>query len=179
MSARKGCTVYWVGADDWIPGDLDQPWTFLTRWVWMSTTKVVDHRYRWPLVELDDARDGEEIQRFGMEHNPRFEGDAGQGRTRMWFGVRDEQSRLIGCGGVHSTNAGLGNLGGLVVHEQMRGQQIGTDLLVALTRWSIEMDKISTLSAFADNERAIKLYESMGYRLEHRFRFWELIPRRG
>lgn len=146
-------------------------------WVWMSATAIRDeHPADWRLVELDDGADADEINAFGFSHNPRFEGQAGSGITRLWLGARDDAGALLGVGALHSTGAGFGHLAGLVVDERLRGRGLGRALLVALSRAAIAVDGLSTLSAYADNAAAIRLYEGVGYRLDHRFRSRRFAP---
>lgn len=175
-----GGDLGWASFTASIPAALKGDWSYHDQWVWLGTKALArEPEPRWAIVELDDTDDADEINEFGMRHNPRFEGDPGKGITDIWLGVREpETGRLLGIGGVHRTANGHGNLGGYVVDEACRGTGIGTDLLVALTRHMLAATGLATISAFANNEHAIAIYRSFGYILEHRFQAWGRIPRR-
>lgn len=58
----------------------------------------------------------------------------------------------------------------VMVSAEARGQGIGRALVEAAVQWACdhtELQKIG-LAVFADNERAVKLYESLGFREEGR-----------
>lgn len=178
LAAERGERLAWFATTDGITLPLAPPWQDGARWVWMSATEVAEPDERWTLVELDDDLDAAQINAFALPINPRFEGDPGQGRNRYWLGARDARGALIGCGTVHESDAGFGHLAGLVVAPQHRGQGLGRALVIGLSRRVLASDGLSTLSAYADNQRAIDVYRSVGYRLDHVFHSSFTEPRR-
>ncbi|MGB3954960.1 MAG: GNAT family N-acetyltransferase [Brooklawnia sp.] len=178
LASEGGWRLAWFTCEDGIELPLAEPWQAGGNWVWMSTTQLADDDAQWPLVELDDDADAEELRAFALPINPLWEGDPGQGRNRYWLGARDETGRLIGCGTVHDTATGVGHLAGLVVDPAVRGRGLGRAITRALSVRVLASDGITTLSAYADNDTAIAVYRRVGYRLDHRFRSRFLEPRR-
>ncbi len=179
LAQDEGRRLAWIVTEGGIELPLGEPWQFGAHWVWMSATTVSSQpENSWSLIELDDDSDAEEIAAFAVPINPLFEGDPGQGRTRLWLGARDTSGALIACGAVHETPAGVGHLAGLVVAPQYRRKGLGRAIVLGLSRAVLASDGVVTLSAYADNEAAIRLYLGLGYRLDHAFvsRFRE--PRR-
>lgn len=85
--------------------------------------------------------------------------------------VAEENGRVVGCVGLHI--AGMprvrhaGSLG-IMVHTEYQGRGIGMALMKAMLdladNWL--MLKRVELSVFVDNERAVKLYEKLGFVIE-------------
>lgn len=178
LAAERGCRLSWFTTPDGIELPLAVHWRRGAPWVWMSTTELKPDEGEWRLVELDDAADAEELRAFALPINPLWEGDPGQGLNRYWLGARDDAGRLIGCGTVHETMAGVGHLAGLVVDPAARGQGLGRAITWALSARVLASDGIATLTAYADNTAAIAVYHSVGYQTDHRFRSRFLKPRR-
>lgn len=175
---RHGWRPTWFATHDGIELPLPAPWQDGARWVWMSATQIAPADRRWHLIELDDDADAAELRAFALPLNPLWEGDPGEQKNRLWLGTRDASGKLIGCGAVHPTPAGVGHLAGLVVDPSYRRQGLGRALVIGLSRAVLAADGISTLSAYAENRNAIGLYQSVGYRLDHRFHSRFREPRR-
>lgn len=178
MAAGNGWRLIGITTHEGIELPPGSRWQLGGHWVWMSATQVVADDGRWQLVELDDQADADEINTFALAANPLFEGDPGQGRNRFWLGARDATGALIGCGTVHDTPAGVGHLAGVVVDPARRRQGLGRALVIGLSRAVLATDGVTTLSAYAQNKGAIRLYEQVGYRLDHRFHSRFNEPRR-
>lgn len=132
-------------------------------WHWMWTTQVpapspAEDR----LIALDDRRDAAEIVALNEVGNPTAESEPGSGLTLHWLGARDG-GRLVAAGAVHTTSAGTPHLTGIVVDPRTRGTGLGIALISALTRWGVQRHGVSTLGVYADNARAIGIYERLGY----------------
>ncbi len=85
--------------------------------------------------------------------------------------VAEQDGRVVACAGLHvSSRARLRHVGGLgiMVHAEHQGQGIGTALMKALLdladNWL--MLKRVELCVFVSNERAVKLYERLGFVIE-------------
>ncbi|MDI9628396.1 MAG: GNAT family N-acetyltransferase [Acidobacteriota bacterium] len=178
LAAEHGCRLNWFAVTDGVELPLAGHWQRGGQWVWMSTTQLIPDKGEWSLVELDDMADAAELRDFALPINPLWEGDPGLGRNRFWLAARDTTGKLIGCGTVHDTDAGVGHLAGLVVDPRVRGRGLGRALTYALSSRVLASDGITTLTAYADNTTAIGVYQRVGYRLDHRFRSWFLAPRR-
>ncbi len=178
LAAERGHRLTWLTTPDGAELPLAARWQRGGHWVWMSTTELTPDMGGWLLVELDDMADEAELRGFALPINPLWEGDPGLGRNRFWLGARDATGKLIGCGTVHDTYAGVGHLAGLVVDPAVRGQGLGRAITHALSRRVLASDGISTLTAYAQNTTAISVYRRVGYRLDHRFRSRFLEPRR-
>ncbi len=94
--------------------------------------------------------------------------------------VAEHEGRLLGSAGLHPVGPSLRRrhaavLGISVAHES-QGQGVGRALLQALCdyadRWG-QLLRIE-LTVFADNERAIRLYQSLGFEHEGRHRAYAL-----
>ncbi|MGI5950685.1 MAG: GNAT family N-acetyltransferase [Brooklawnia sp.] len=178
LATANGFRVTWITAPDTIELALDERWQLGGHWVWMSAREVSPDDTGWPLVELDDHADAEELRAFALPINPIWEGDPGIGKNRYWLGARNGAGRLIGCGTVYETPAGIGHLAGLVVDPAHRNQGLGRALVIALSQRVLADDGATTLSAYAGNSSAISVYRRVGYQLNHRFRSRFLEPRR-
>lgn len=181
LVAERDGELGWIsysGAIDW---QLRDPWWEGEppdgAWVWMSTTELASNPTHPGLVELDDAADAAELEAFGRLHNPLFEGYPGSGRNLFWYGIRDDDGKLIACGTAHRTLAGTGHLSGIVVDAARRREGLGSVIVAALSRRLIERYGIAILSAYATNHGAIALYEQMGYAIGHRFALRSRISR--
>lgn len=155
---------------DFQPGE---PWERHGGWIWYSTCELAEEIAReWDLIELDDVADAAEINAFGLRENPQFQGQAGRGLNRCWLGARDDIGELIGCGVIHQPGHVYGDLGGLVVRRDYRGRGLGRDLLVEMTRRVLDFQPVVTLSAWAESQAALRLYDQIGFIREHEFVLW-------
>lgn len=137
-------------------------------WDWMWTTtppppQVGEDR----VVELDDARDAEELLTFSRRHNPRVWTEIGTGRVQRWVGIRDTDGALVAVGGAETETSGIPHLAGIVTDTALRGQGLGTAVSTHLTRWALAGHGVSTLGMFSDNAAARRVYDRMGYRTAH------------
>lgn len=65
------------------------------------------------------------------------------------------------------TERDLGHIADFVVGEEYEGQGIARRLLAAAEQWALEKGyRWLRLSVFEDNERAVRVYEHMGFRTE-------------
>lgn len=178
LMEERGWRLCWFITHDGIEVPLAAPWQRGATWVWMSTTQPAPDDTGWQLIELDDHADADELRAFALPINPIWEGDPGLGRNRFWLGARDDAGALIACGTAHESSAGIGHLAGLVVDPAYRGQGLGRALVLGLSQRVLASDGITTLSAYGDNDSAIRVYLRSGYQLNHRFRSRFTEPRR-
>ena len=83
------------------------------------------------------------------------------------FILEDDDGRVVGCLGLHPTNArGVVTLGMSIVADA-RGRGGGRELMDAAMAWlrASEMHKVE-LEVWPDNARAIGLYERYGFEVE-------------
>lgn len=129
------------------------------------------------LLDLDDSADAAEIGALGRRENPRFEGWPGQGVATRWVGVRTAsevgKGSLLACGAVHRRPSGAGHLGGILVAASRRGQGLGRAVTAELTARVVADDGVCTLSLYADNAPARRLYASLSYEIAAR---WLTLP---
>lgn len=138
-------------------------------WDWMWTEQMPPrHPAEADLIELDDRRDLAELLRLNEIGNPSAESEPGTGKTRLWLGARDG-GRLIAAAALHRSRTDHPILTGIVVDPEYRGRGLGRAMTAALTRVAVQADGVATLGMYADNANARALYESLGYRVAHRF----------
>ncbi|WP_109473224.1 GNAT family N-acetyltransferase [Ornithinimicrobium cavernae] len=130
------------------------------------------------VVELDDTADAVRLQEFGRRHNPDFEGFPGRGFSMLWRAVVDQHDELVGIGALHELDTGIPHLSGLVVAPAHRGRGLGRLLTSDLTRQAMDLAGVCTLGVYTDNQAAIALYHSLGYRTHHSFHTRD-VARRG
>lgn len=108
--------------------------------------------------------------------------DAGEQRTlRRFFGgnpagaclwVAEDQGAVVGMAYAeratdYFTQESHGHLGIIAVAEQAEGRGIGRALLAAVEQWSRDAGfRFLSLNVFADNTRAIEVYEKAAYRAD-------------
>ncbi|MFC7624227.1 GNAT family N-acetyltransferase [Microlunatus sp. GCM10028923] len=112
------------------------------------------------------------------EHNPGSDGIPGRLPGQVWLGLRDRTGSLIACGVVEDNVAGYPLLSGITVDPAYRGRGLGRAITAALTRFAVRRQGVCTLGAYAANSVAIKLYESLGFRIGRRWRSRRLIGAR-
>lgn len=87
-----------------------------------------------------------------------------------WVGVPDGLGGLFACAADTSTAASVGHLKSIAVHPAARGQGLGKAVTAALTRSLFARGcDVVTLGMYATNVRGRALYDSLGFRDEHRF----------
>lgn len=181
LARERGITVEWFST---VPGrELAMPpgltETGNGRWAFMWTETVPEtrsrSRSRATFDELDDRRHAVTIESFGRANSDDFEGFPGHGFATLWLSLSDGQD-LAAVGGLHELGSGAPHLAGVVVRRDVRRSGFGSAITVELTRRAIEHAGVSTLSVYSDNVDAIRLYERLGYRLEHHFHTRSVQP---
>lgn len=170
LAADQGISIEWFstapGRQLAMPAGLTE--TGNGRWAFMWTETVPETTTPATFVELDDRRHAATIESFGRANSDDFEGFPGRGFATLWLSTRDEQD-LAAVGGLHELGSGAPHLAGIAVRRDVRRAGIGTAITVELTRRAIAQGGVSTLAVNSDNTGAIRLYERLGYRLEHHF----------
>ncbi|MFN8098105.1 MAG: GNAT family N-acetyltransferase [Dermatophilaceae bacterium] len=132
-------------------------------WEWMVTTDPP------PTMPAEDRlvrfaeRDRADLDAFLARHNPRTDGRPFARAGQVWLGARDDDGRILACGGAEPTDAGVGELVGITVHSDARGRGWGAAVTAALTREAVDRDGICCLGMYADNARARGVYHRLGY----------------
>ncbi|MGE5623698.1 MAG: GNAT family N-acetyltransferase [Methanocella sp.] len=95
--------------------------------------------------------------------------------------VVEVAGRVVGIGGLHVQTGKRRHLGtvGISIHDDFQGQGLGRALMTALLDLAdnyLGLRRVQ-LDTWADNARAIHLYESLGFEVEGRQR--EAVYRRG
>jgi ribosomal protein S18 acetylase RimI-like enzyme len=116
------------------------------------------------------------------EASPRASALPGHPGVRRWWGVPDGRAasggRLLACVADTSAATGVGHLSSITVHPSVRGRGLGKAVTAALTRRLFEEGcDVVTLGTYADNTRARGLYDTLGFRDEHRFTSGPLVQR--
>ena len=181
LAAQRGISVEWFstapGRELAMPAGLAQ--TGEGRWAFMWTDTVSEQSTppitKATFSELDDRRHAAVIESFGRANSEDFEGFPGHGFATLWLSTSDDHD-LAAVGGLHELGSGAPHLAGVVVRRDVRRTGIGAAITVELTRRAIEQSGVSTLSVYSDNDDAIRLYERLGYRLEHHFHTRAVVP---
>jgi RimJ/RimL family protein N-acetyltransferase len=111
-------------------------------------------------VELLPREAAPEIDKLLDETLPDSSTRPGDEQVRAWYGIR-EQGRLIAVAADRSRN--LGFLAGIAVAPDRQGRGLGAAVTVALTRRLFREYATVSLAVMSDNERAIALYERLGF----------------
>lgn len=147
-------------------------------WLWTDAPpprQPAEHR----VVGLDDADDAADLIRLNAEHSPTAESEPGSGRTEVWLGIRDRAGSIIAAGAIHRTAAGAPHLCGIVVDAAHRGQGLGAAITAALTRRALSLSgdtSVATLSVYAGNTGARRMYQQLGYHTAQAFRSRLMTP---
>jgi ribosomal protein S18 acetylase RimI-like enzyme len=81
-----------------------------------------------------------------------------------FFGVK-EDGRLVAMAGERMKPEGFTEVSGICVHPDCQGRGLGRLLSVFMTHRVLERGETPCLHAFASNDKAIGLYESIGFEL--------------
>lgn len=147
----------------------------LPGWNWMSTTRIPEAPDGALVERLDLRADLPAIHDCLADANPTTESDPAGPDEAGWWGVRDGD-RLVGVIGAGlrggASDEGFSwHLHGLGVRPEARTRGLGTALTAAATAAGVAAgaDWVS-LGVWAANAPAIRIYERLGYRTDHRNR---------
>jgi len=87
-----------------------------------------------------------------------------------YLGVRQD-GRLVAMAGQRLNPAGWREISAVCTDAEFRGQGLGTRLVLAVAADIVERGERPMLHAAGSNVNAIRLYESLGFRLRRRTRF--------
>lgn len=91
----------------------------------------------------------------------------GDARVRRWAGVR-ENGRLLACLADTTATRGVGHLSAIAVHTEARGRGLGPSITAwAMRRMREEGDDVVTLGVYADNPVALRMYDRLGFTVDH------------
>ena len=151
-------------------------------WDWMSTSTAPPAGHPGLVEPLDLATEVPAIRDCLAEANPTTESDPAGPHEAGWWGVRDGD-RLVGVigaglrGGADDDGASW-HLHGLGVRPEARKRGLGTALTAAATAAGLAggADWVS-LGVWAPNAAAIRIYERLGFRTDHRNRSYRPLDR--
>ena len=88
-------------------------------------------------------------------------------RYGPFFGVRDS-GRLLAMGGQRMLMPGMAEVSGVATWQDCRGRGLARTLIGHVMRAMVERGEQPFLHSYADNEGAIALYESLGFRIRRK-----------
>ncbi|MBC9733747.1 GNAT family N-acetyltransferase [Nocardioides marmotae] len=133
------------------------------RWHWMRATEPAPP----PTVPLEQVTDAAAIDAVLDVAQPDTFGRPGTPGIEGWLGVR-VAGRLVGVGAVRRDPDGSGHLRAVSVLPGETGRGLGLALSAGLTRWAMDRPPhVATLGVYTDNAPALRIYERLGYRVEH------------
>lgn len=114
-----------------------------------------------PRIELLTQADAAEMLELATETKP---GPFTLGAQRLgdFYGIRVD-GRIIAMAGERMKQEGFAELSGVCVHPDLRGQGLGRMLSIFVTHRIRARGETPYLHAWASNEPAIALYESIGF----------------
>ncbi|MDN4162457.1 GNAT family N-acetyltransferase [Nocardioides abyssi] len=146
-------------------GALPAAWAHQVRghWHWMRSTVSAPP----PAVPLEEVADHGAIDAVLDVAQPDTFGRPGSPGIEGWLGVREE-GRLVGVGAVRRDPDGSGHLRAVSVLPGATGRGLGLALSQGLTRRAMDRaPHVATLGVYTDNGPALRIYERLGYRVEH------------
>lgn len=155
----------------------------LPAWVGMDGT---DWDFRWldapppvqPGEELVEPLDDDmAVKALLAASSPTASAQPGDVAVRRWVGIRDG-SELIACAADTTGESGVGHLSSIAVHPAARGRGLAKAVTAGLTRQLFDDGcDLVTLGMYATNTAGRALYDSLGYRDEHRMTSGPLLVR--
>ena len=105
------------------------------------------------------------------EHYPDNFFEPYQLETGFYFGIRDDDGRILSLGGVHvlSEDYDVAVIGNLVTHSEYRGRGLATQVTARLVEELFERVSLLALNVGRDNEPAVRLYENFGFQSNNVF----------
>ncbi|WP_344104897.1 GNAT family N-acetyltransferase [Myceligenerans crystallogenes] len=126
------------------------------------------------VVRLDPERDGRVIAELLAAANPVTEHAPGR-PDHTWYGVRSAEGSLAAVGALTvrgRPGERFGHLGGIGTRPGLRGHGLGTALTARMTADGISRHGLVTLGLYADNDRARRIYERLGFRVFQEVETW-------
>ena len=156
------CLPAWVGLDG-------TDWDFR----WLDAAPAVQ-----PGEELVEPVDDDvAVKALLTASSPTASAHPGDAAVRRWVGIRDGDE-LIACAADTSGSSGVGHLSSIAVHPDWRGRGLAKAVTAALTRQLFaDGCDLVTLGMYAVNTVGRAVYDSLGYRDEHRFTSGPLLVR--
>lgn len=150
------------------------------QWHWMTTSNRVPAGARWRVETLDGVRDAVEIDELMDAASSGSFARPGQPGVEVWMGIREmarHASRLLAAGALQRMHDRTLHVRGVSVLPETRGAGAGRALSAALTNYALAHGSaVATLGVYTDNDVAVRMYESMGYRIVHTFRSGDVAP---
>ena len=83
----------------------------------------------------------------------------------QFWGVKDADGRLLAMAGERLRLPGMSEVSGVCTHPDTRGQGLGSLLSHHVASEIVRRGEVPFLHAYANNARAIRLYERLGFAL--------------
>jgi ribosomal protein S18 acetylase RimI-like enzyme len=91
----------------------------------------------------------------------------GDAKVRRWAGIR-EDGRLLACLADTTAVGGVGHISAIAVHTEARGRALGASITAwAARRMFAEGCDVVTLGVYADNAVALRMYDRLGFTVDH------------
>lgn len=91
----------------------------------------------------------------------------GDAKVRRWAGV-GENGRLLACLADTSATTGVGHVSAIAVHPEARGRALGPSITAwAMRRLFEDGCDAVTLGVYADNPVALRMYDRLGFSVDH------------
>lgn len=139
-------------------------------WDWFWTTSV-------PTSTSDEAGaqwltddDTADVQAVLDDAMPDASARPGDDRVRRWAGIRDRSGALVATLADTSISPQVGHLSSVATVTEHQGNGYGAALTTWVTREILrEGANMVTLGMYADNDKARRFYQRLGFTCEHRF----------
>ena len=89
-------------------------------------------------------------------------------RYGPFFGIRDDDGRLLAMAGQRMLMPAMAEVSGVSTWEDCRGRGYARTLIGHVMRAMVARGETPFLHSYADNEGAIALYESLGFRIRRK-----------
>jgi ribosomal protein S18 acetylase RimI-like enzyme len=138
-------------------------------WMWVDAARLA--------LAVDDARvrrlapdDTGDVVRLLASASARHSSDPGDPDVVSWFGIRDDDGRLVACAAHTESVPGTPHLASIATDPDARGRGLGTALTATVCRRLLdEGARVVTLGMYADNDVARRLYARIGFACSHRW----------
>lgn len=130
----------------------------------------IDHL---PTIRAATNKDIDELQQFYADRGEEFEGFFHPLQLRSDnYAVCEDNGKIVGVAGTHFETSYTLQLGNIFVDPKYRGKGIGRALTLAVVLGAIKTGRVPTLFVNKNNERAIELYESIGFEKYDEYEFY-------
>jgi ribosomal protein S18 acetylase RimI-like enzyme len=165
-------TLALLGADTRLgPGD---DWD----WMWIDRTRLSSEPADPRDQRLPSAAESD-VTALLASASPRHSSDPGDDDVVEWFGIRAADGHLLACAAHTQKVPGVPHLASIATDPVARRHGLGAALTAGMTRTLLdEGAPVVTLSMYADNTAARRLYDRIGFVCSHRWSSRPVLVRR-